>query len=391
MTRKDDIEPWLIPLTERIRIFKSAKANKKKIALMLYPSPDASTFRYRGYNLFRATQKSKKWQLVYFFLDEIDDVFSLTPSANILILSRLNHWDYFIDDLAAVARKNHIPVINDLDDCVCGLKYTKNLFNTVSPDLVDREYWINTCANFELVSYAADGFLTTNDYLGKILSQTHDDKPHFVIPNSLNDEQLEYSEFLTQKKHNQAPHPDFVLGYFSGSATHATDLNVIYPEIIQLLEDFPDIKLRIVGYMDLPASANKFIEKQQIEFYPVVDFLELQRLISEVDINLAPLAGNVFTNCKSELKFFESAIVETPTIASPTFAFANAIKSGENGFLCRPGEWYDKIVELYRDRTLSDRIAITAKKYALENYSPAKISQVCDKIFDSIIKELKND
>ena len=248
-----------------------------------------------------------------------------------------------------------------------------------------------TCANFELVSYAADGFLTTNDYLGKILSQTHDNKPHFVIPNSLNNEQLEYSEFLTQKKHNQAPHPDFVLGYFSGSATHATDLNVIYPEIIQLLEDFPDIKLRIVGYMDLPASANKFIEKQQIEFYPVVDFLELQRLISEVDINLAPLADNVFTNCKSELKFFESAIVETPTIASPTFAFANAIKSGENGFLCRPGEWYDKIVELYRDRTLSDRIATAAKKYALENYSPAKISQVCDKIFDSIIKELKND
>jgi len=389
MTRNNNIEPWLIPLSERKAELLAAKKSGKSIALMLYPSPDASTFRYRGYNLFCATKQNKKWQLVYFFLDEIEAVFELVEKSDLLILSRLNRWDYFIDDLAAAARKNHIPVVNDLDDCVCGLKYTKNLFNTVSPDLVDREYWINTCANFELVSYATDGFLTTNDYLGKILSDSHDKKPYFVIPNSLNNEQIEYSDFLLQKKHHQKPRTDFVLGYFSGSATHATDLNVIYPELLQLLSDFPDIKLRIVGFMDLPSSANKFIENQQIEFYPVVDFIELQRLIAEVDVNLAPLADNVFTNCKSELKFFESAIVETPTIASPTFTFAQAIQNEKTGFLCRPGEWYDCILKLYQDRNVAQKVAANARVYALDHYAPARISEITSDTFDAIIKEFK--
>ena len=37
------------------------------------------------------------------------------------------------------------------------------------------------------------------------------------------------------------------------------------------------------------------------------------------------MENNKFTNCKSELKFFEAAIAETVTVASPTFNYKNAI------------------------------------------------------------------
>ena len=386
---KINTEPWKIPLDERTTIIKNAKRSGKKIALMLYPSPDSSTFRYRGYNTFRATEKSKKWQLVYFFLSEIDALRSLIKDADILIFSRLNHWDYALDDLAILAHNYEIPVLNDLDDCVCGLKHVKQMFNTVSPDLIDRDYWINTCANFELVSYAADGFIATNDYLGKLLSDDHDKKPYFVIQNSLNKEQIEYSEFLVKKKRHQKKQKNFTLGYFSGSATHTVDFGVVYPELLQLLADFPDIRLRIVGEMNLPESAKQFVKRGQIEFYPIVDFLELQRLISEVDINLAPLADNVFTNCKSELKYFEAAIVETPTIASPTFAFKTSIKNGKTGFLCKPGEWYDTILELYKNRGLNSEIVEAAKESCLKEYRPEAMTEKIDKVFDEILKRFK--
>lgn len=383
------LAPWNISLEERKKLVEKSLKEGKKVALMLYPSPDASTFRYRGYNTFRATEKSKKWQLIYFFANEFESLRSLTPKASLLIFSRLKDWDYKLDDLAMLAHNYNIPVLNDLDDCVCGTKYVKDMFNTISPDLVDCEYWINTCANFEMVSYATDGFLTTNDYLGKVLSDAHDKKPYFVIQNSLNKEQLDYSEFLVQKKHHQKKQKKFTIGYFSGSHTHAVDLNVVYPEILQLLKDFRDIKFRIVGEMNLPASAEEFVKNHQIEFYPLVDFLELQRLISEVDVNLAPLADNVFTNCKSELKFFEAAVVETPTIASPTFAFKTSIKDGKTGFLCQPGEWYDKILEFYKNRSLGKTIAEAAKEDCLKTYSPEVMTEKIEKTFDEVIRKFK--
>ena len=52
---------------------------------------------------------------------------------------------------------------------------------------------------------------------------------------------------------------------------------------------------------------------------------------------------NLFTNCKSELKYFEAAIAGTITVATPTEPFARAIVDGENGFLATAWQWGDKL------------------------------------------------
>ncbi len=59
--------------------------------------------------------------------------------------------------------------------------------------------------------------------------------------------------------------------------------------------------------MEFPEEMQPFIEEGRITFAPFVDFVELQRLIAEVDVNIFPLVQNTFTNCKSQLKFFEAA------------------------------------------------------------------------------------
>ena len=51
--------------------------------------------------------------------------------------------------------------------------------------------------------------------------------------------------------------------------------------------------------LKLPDSAKEYLESGQIEYEEMVDFLTLEKLISEVDVNIAPLADNVFANCKS--------------------------------------------------------------------------------------------
>ena len=138
--------------------------------------------------------------------------------------------------------------------------------------------------------------------------------------------------------------------------------------------------------MEFDTRAKEFLENGQIEFVPPVDFRKLQRAMSEVDVNIAPLVINDFTNCKSELKFFEAAIVETTTIASPTYTFKNAITDGKNGFLAQPGEWYDKLEYLYKHPKENQKIAKVAKEYALKHYYGKEFLREVEEAYDFFAK-----
>ena len=60
-----------------------------------------------------------------------------------------------------------------------------------------------------------------------------------------------------------------------------------------------------------------------------------------MDINLIPLVINPFTEAKSDLKYDESALVEVPSVASPTVVYQSCIEPGSNGFLARTSDdWY---------------------------------------------------
>ena len=378
--------PWDIPLATRISEFHSAKKAGKKLAVLLYPDDNkASSFRYRGYNIYQTTKTSKKWQLIYFFLPEIDAVAKLVEETDLLIFGRIDKWGPALDELSIKAKAHGAKVLQDLDDCICGPYYIKDAFNLISPDYADQEYWINTSAHYELISYLADGFVTTNDYLGKKLSITHNNKPYRVIKNFLNQEQIDYANELNAEDASDND-GQFTIGYFSGSHTHVTDFEVVYPELIDFLSDHKDAKLKIVGYMQLPDSADKYIDNGQIELAPIVDFLTLQKLVKNVTVNIAPLDDNIFANCKSDLKFYEAGLVKTPTIASPTFAFKKAIKSGETGFLARPGEWYDTLCRLYQDSDLRKSIAENAYNYCVKTYAPEKCLAEIEEAYDSFIK-----
>ena len=103
-------------------------------------------------------------------------------------------------------------------------------------------------------------------------------------------------------------------------------------------------------------------------------------------MNIAPLLVNDFTNCKSELKFFEAAAVETTTIASPTYAFKKAIADGKNGFLAEPGEWYDNLEYLYQHPEENRKIALAAKKYALKHYYGKEFLEEVEVAYDYFAK-----
>lgn len=364
------LEPWEASLEERMAYFEKAKKEGKKVAIYYAKAPDSSTYRYRVYNVHEVLNSSKKWRAVFFYRNEMNTLEKLIPRADLFIFSRQSRWDKKIKKMVFSARLNKVPVLFDLDDLVFDRKYIMTVVNTIG-ETNNFDFWVPYFDRIQKTAESVDGFLVTNEFLGERIERSFG-KPYRVIRNSLNDAQISASNAYLRFKKYPGEHDDFVIGYFSGSPTHANDLAVALPEVLEFLDCHKDAKLKVVGLMDFDAKVKKYFDCGQIEFVPPVDFRKLQRLMAEVDVNIAPLVINDFTNCKSELKFFEAAAVETTTIASPTYTFTRAIKDGKNGYLAYPGEWYDKLEYLYKHPDVNRRVAGEARKYVLDNYCGKK-------------------
>ena len=179
------------------------------------------------------------------------------------------------------------------------------------------------------------------------------------------------------------------MGYFSGSPTHEKDFLMIAEELYELLCGFPDMKLKIVGYMNLPDYMERLRKNGKIMFVGFQNFINLQKEIADVNINLVPLVNTVFTNCKSELKYFEASIVETISIMSPTYVYKTIIKDGDNGFLCEfdnSGRWYQRILDIYYERVDIRKISRAARHVCEEKYRYSAVRNDIEKLCFQMIE-----
>lgn len=377
------LDPWMVSLDERKNLAEQTLADGRKLALYFVEKPDSSTFRYRCYNTFQATRNSKKWQAVYFFKDEVKVVEKLIPKSSVLVLGRQSGQEKLVNRLSKLARENGLKVGLDIDDLVFDMKYLDLMLDTIG-EKMNKSYWVAYFGSVQTMAKRMDFFITTNEFLAGKLKDSFG-KPCKVIRNSLNEEQIKSSlVYVEQAKKRE--NENFMVGYFSGSPTHAKDFAVAEPELVRFLEKHENVILNVVGYMRFSKGAEKLLKKERIRFLPFTDFRKLQKLMAEVDVNIAPLVINDFTNCKSELKFFEAAVVETTTIASPTYTFKKAITDGKNGFLARPDEWYEKLEYLYKNPKENRKIALEAKKYALKHYYGTEFLQEVEAAYDYFAK-----
>ncbi len=104
----------------------------------------------------------------------------------------------------------------------------------------------------------------------------------------------------------------------------------------------------------------------------MLPWTELPGVLRDLDVNLAPLEpGSIFNEAKSAIKWLEAALTSTPTIASPTEPFREAITDGHNGILATtPDEWSRAIEGLLDDSDARARVGERARRDALVGWSP---------------------
>lgn len=361
--------------------------SKKRNIIYIKDVFDNSTFRYRTYNVMEAMKNNDKYFITCFLIKELYSIYNLLNKIDIVILQRAK-WSFELESFIRVLKQKKIPIIYDMDDLIYHTKYVPKYLNSIGDY---REFSIDVffalSKRYEMIASLSDGFIVTTKSLYDHIKNDFN-KPVWLLSNFLNKEQEEVSEKIILEKKSTYQKEKFVIGYFSGSNSHQRDLEIVESAILRLMNEYDDIYLKIVGYMNLSDSFLELKKRGRIIFDKFVPYQELQYKIGSVDLNIIPLQKHEFNECKSELKYFEASIVETVSIATNNEVYNNIIEDGKDGFLSSEMDWYEKIRYVYLNRDKMIEIKRNAKEKCYQLYGndnqEEKITHLYDEIIESI-------
>ena len=370
-------DPWLLSFSERLR--KLTRGSPR--AAYFYDKPDTSTFRYRVFNVCQALEltPSARASASWFTSADLDQMDHVLDLCDVLVLCRTRYNDR-IARLVQAAHARGRRVLFDVDDLVFDTRYAHLILDTLDSDLGQETTWNDWYAYVGRMAAAfqlCDGAIVTNPYLAERAREAFGDSRSIAeIPNFLEQSQEAYSARLWAAKEasgwQRGEH--ITLGYFSGTPTHNRDFAIVSGPLARLMDEDPRINLRIAGFLDIGPELTRHIAR--IEVFPLQDYMNLQKRIAEVELNLVPLQDNVFTNCKSELKWFDAAIVGSLTIATPTYTYRNAIEHEVNGWLAASQDWSHLLRAVVSDIEGHSSVLQAARAAAIGRYSHAVQSDV---------------
>jgi len=361
-------DPWHESVDARI-----SKLKKDGFRIIyLYEAADSSTFRYRVFNMSEIWASTDDGVVAsYFFYADISRLLESNVSADVIVICRCRYSGLLVDFVNA-QRRYGARIYYDVDDFVFNPENVHLLVNTLAQDLSHPglwDFWHAYTSRIRQAMRLCDGAITSTAYLQARIEADIGVKA-VVVPNGLNHQQIAASDILFENKASGgfARAVNFQLGYFSGTPSHEKDFQLVEAALGRVMERHSNVSLRVVGYLNDRTLFSDF--RGRVEQYPLLDFVNLQRIIALAEVNIVPLQDNIFTNCKSELKFFEAAIVGTATVASPIYSYEKAISHGETGFLARAHEWEDVLEGLVGNEDSLIPLAHRARDAAMKNYQP---------------------
>lgn len=360
-------DPWLQPLSTRLAML----YRRKLRVAYFYEEPNNSTFRYRAYNMAHVLNDDAAGHVSasYFFLSDSERFDEIADAADVLVICR-SRYCHRVNGLVTKFRARRKRVLFDVDDLVFDTDYAHLVVATLGLDVTQNGLWDDWFAMIARMGQTlklCDGAITTNDFLAQKLAD-YSGLPVHVVPNFMNREQLALAQsvFAEKERARFAGNGKVTLGYFSGSPSHRLDYAIVESALAEVLALRPEAEVMVVGYIDHGPVMREFAHR--VSRQPFHDYVNLQRLLGTVQFNLMPLQSNAFTDCKSELKYFEAASVGTLSIASPSFTYRRAIRDGENGYLAKAHEWAEVILRAMDRSDAYESMAQEARSDALSKF-----------------------
>ena len=275
-------------------------------------------------------------------------------------------WTPNVEKAIMLAKNLNKKILFDIDDLVIDLKYTNILPFLKTLTQKEKYLYDKGVIRMGKTLKLCDGAITTTKILARELKNYVPNV--FINRNVASEEMWKLSQKAMINKLNiEVNNKSVIIGYLSGSITHNPDLEMIKPALKKILREYKDVKFLICGDINtdlIDEFPDKVIKKT------FIDWRKLPEIISNIDINIAPLVNNIFNQAKSENKWLEAALVKVPTVASNIGSFKNIIQNKITGFKCRNNnEWYRVLKKLIRKENLRKEIGENAYNFCKKKYN----------------------
>ena len=275
-------------------------------------------------------------------------------------------WTKKIGEAISFAKKLNKKVLFDIDDLIINTKYTDDISKLNMFSKIKKQKYDNYVKKIKKTLKHCDGAITTTQTLARELK--HYVPKVFINHNVASEKMWSLSKEAISIKNLTVKDQHVVIGYFSGSFTHNPDIEMIKPVLYKILKEYKQVQILLFGLISFDNLYNDF--PSQIIFKRFIDWKELPKIISNIDINIAPIQNLRFNWAKSENKWVEAALVKVPTIASNYGQFKRVIKHNETGLLCSNlNDWYLNLKSLINNEVLRRIIGENAYEYCKKEYN----------------------
>ena len=321
-----------------------------KSILFIYKQGNAITNRYR---VFALLPKLRKMGWTCHALDIKHVAPELLAKAEFVVLCRLKMNTQTMDVVEG-ARSYGAKIIYDTDDLIHDAEafYTSEYFRR---DIKSANKLQKFSDQTRQIMGLADAYTVTTPTL--MTSVAPFQSPAEIVPHSLS--QSLRDTYPAPPKRTAKDTVD--ISYLSGTATHSADFAECKDALITLLAERPNVTLHIVGKLDIYDMFEE-VSGDQVRQHGLMPYGAMHAFLRTMDVNLAPLGDSPFNDAKSELKIFEAALHEVPTIASPSAAYRATIIDRKTGYLARSqDDWRKALLEATDDPETRLKIAKSAR------------------------------
>ena len=221
------------------------------------------------------------------------------------------------------------------------------------------------------------GIITTTEELANVYRKEYNRKT-YAIPNAVDIK--EWSMYPSEKSKK------IKIGWYGGRFhIYAGEeiKNQLEEALLNIYKKYGD-KIEYV-FMGYDPGFNGFpyrVEKQ-------VGLLHFIQKLTNIgyDIGLAPLTDTKFNRCKSNLKWLEFAMLGAPVLASDVSQYRNLPL-----LICKTSkDWFNNLDRLISDTDYRKQLGLTAKKWAIKNYSIQTMVERWDNRIDEAYKTSKSN
>jgi glycosyltransferase involved in cell wall biosynthesis len=173
--------------------------------------------------------------------------------------------------------------------------------------------------------------------------------------------------------------------------TPSCGLDVLMKAFLIVRKQIDNVRLRIIGKVreDVEEAIKGLGKIEDVEFYGFLEHSKVMRLIRQAQLCVIPWHNDVDLAQLFPTKVMEYMTEGKIVLAAAVAGISDMIRDGEDGVLYRPGDpddLADKIMSLYKDKALRQRLADNARRYH------RKFDTVCqhEEIFKAL-QRLVND